>query len=217
MHYILIAIAIALIIYSIVLHEVAHGMAAYYLGDPTAKMMGRLSLNPKWHIDPVMTIIVPLLTYFFAGVIFGGAKPVPVNPRMFRDRRRGMMITALAGPATNVLIVLTCAAIVRLCSVMVSEGLLVDVFYFLRAVFNLVGFMNMILVAFNLLPVPPLDGSRVVAYLLPPDLAYSYEKLERYGMFLIMLLLMTGVHRPVLRYAIELYVVLSGLIPVLLF
>lgn len=212
MYYIQIAIAIAIVLYSIILHEVAHGLAALYLGDPTAKLQGRLTLNPVKHIDPFMTIIMPLVLLLMSGgrFLFGGAKPVPVNPFLFRDRRKGMMLTAVAGPATNLLIMFTCVALVRFFSLLASEGVLWDLAVFLRQIFNLVGFWNVILIAFNLLPIPPLDGSRVVAYLLPRDLAQKYEQLERYGMLLVLVVLLTGVHREVIIPALRLYMVLSG-------
>lgn len=213
LYYVQVGAAIALVVYSIILHEIAHGAAAFLLGDPTAKLQGRLTLNPIKHVDPFMTIAMPLLLLLMSGgrFLFGGAKPVPVNPYLFRDRRKGMMLTAVAGPATNLLIMLTCVVLVRFLSLLAGEGLLSNPAYFLRRIFNLVGFWNVILIAFNLLPIPPLDGSRVVAYLLPRDLARSYEQLERYGMLLVFAVLLTGVHRPVIRYALDIYHVLAGI------
>ncbi len=213
LYYVQVAAAIALVVYSIILHEIAHGVAAFLLGDPTAKLQGRLTMNPVKHVDPFMTIAMPLLLLLMSGgrFLFGGAKPVPVNPYLFRDRRKGMMLTAVAGPGTNLLIMLTCVVFVRFLSLLAGVGPLSNLAYFLRRIFNLVGFWNVILIAFNLLPIPPLDGSRVVAYLLPRDLARSYEQLERYGMLLVLGVLLTGVHMPVIRYALDIYVVLVGI------
>ncbi len=103
LYYLQVATATALVVYSIILHEIAHGLAAFLLGDPTAKLRGRLTMNPVKHIDPFMTIAMPLILLLASGgrFLFGGAKPVPVNPLLFRDRRKGMMLTAVAGPATN--------------------------------------------------------------------------------------------------------------------
>jgi Zn-dependent protease len=212
LHYIQIALAIALVIYSIVLHEIAHGMAAFLLGDPTAKMLGRLSLNPIKHIDPFHTIIMPILVFALSrgAFLYGGAKPVPVNPRMFRDYRKGMMITSLAGPATNLLIMLTCVAFVRFFAVLAREGAASDLSYFFLLVFYHAGAWNLVLAAFNLMPVPPLDGSRIVAYLLPPGLAHSYERLERYGMMLPMIMAFF-LFSYVYRYVADFYEVLTGL------
>ena len=170
-------------------------------------------MNPVKHVDPFMTIAMPLILLLMSGgrFLFGGAKPVPVNPYLFRDRRKGMMLTAVAGPGTNLLIMLTCVVLVRFLSLLAGVGPLSNPAYFLRRIFNLVGFWNVILIAFNLLPIPPLDGSRVVAYLLPRDVARSYEQLERYGMLLVLGVLLTGVHRPVIIHALRLYVVLVGI------
>ncbi len=213
LYYVQVAAAIALVVYSIILHEIAHGLAAFFLGDPTAKLQGRLTMNPVKHVDPFMTIAMPLILLLMSGgrFLFGGAKPVPVNPYLFRDRRKGMMLTAVAGPGTNLLIMITCVVLVRFLSLLAGVGPLSNPAYFLRRIFNLVGFWNVILIAFNLLPIPPLDGSRVVAYLLPRDLARSYEQLERYGMLLVLGVLLTGVHRPVIMYALDIYVVLAGI------
>jgi Zn-dependent protease len=152
-----IAAALALGIYSLVLHEVAHALAASYLGDPTARLRGRLTLNPLKHIDPFHTLVMPLITYFVAGIIFGGAKPVPVNPYLFRNRRKGMMLTAIAGPAMNLLILLTCVAVVRACSLLVGTGGTVPglIFGLLRLIFLTAGFWNLLLMIFKMTPVPP--------------------------------------------------------------
>ncbi len=184
-YYLAIAVALALVIYSIILHEIAHGYAAYRLGDPTAAMQGRLTLNPVKHIDPFSTILVPMMTYYFMGFIFGGAKPIPINPYNFRNRAKGMMISGIAGPAVNLVIMLVFALLHRL--FLLTHGVVSDA---LIAIVGLVGWLNMVLLVFNMLPIPPLDGSRVVSYFLPADLRQSYNSLERYGLFIVLAVLL---------------------------
>lgn len=180
-YYLAIAVALGLVIYSIILHEIAHAYSAYLLGDPTAAMQGRLTLNPAKHIDPLTTLIVPMMTYYFMGFIFGGAKPIPINPYNFRNRAKGMMLSGIAGPAVNLAIMLVFALLHRL--FLLSHGFVSDA---LIGIAGLVGWLNMVLLVFNMLPIPPLDGSRVVSYFLPPDLRRSYDSLERYGLFIVL-------------------------------
>lgn len=204
-HYLAVAVAIGLVIYSIILHEIAHAYAAFRLGDPTAAMRGRLTLNPLKHIDPFNTILLPMMTYYFAGFIFGGARPVPINPYNFRNMRKGMMISGLAGPVVNLGLVLIFAGMHRLLRLTggVVSPLITDVLF-------LAGLWNMILMAFNLIPVPPLDGSRVVSYFLPPELRRSYDSLEQFGLLIVILLIFTGVTRAVLWRAIVVYAYVAG-------
>jgi Zn-dependent protease len=158
---------------ALILHEVAHGYVAYLLGDPTAKAQGRLSLNPLKHLDPIGT-----LAFFF--VRFGWAKPVPINPRYFKNPRQGMMLTAMAGPLTNfVLAALFAMALHAMPALGVPPGN----FLFLACYYGV--FVNLILGAFNLIPIPPLDGSNVLAYFLPPRMAYKYTSFGRYGFILL--------------------------------
>jgi Zn-dependent protease len=186
------AVALALGIMSIVLHEVAHGFVAFRLGDPTAYLKGRLTLNPVKHIDPFMTVIMPIILFIGSGgtFIFGGAKPVPVNPYRFRNARKGLMLTGIAGPATNILLALTAAVLLRPFVVIfglegwqVSTNPLLYIVYF-------TGMWNILIAVFNMLPIPPLDGSRVMMYLLPRELAYRYEKLEQFGLVLVLVVLL---------------------------
>lgn len=186
-------IVIALILFSaVVLHEYAHGWTAWRLGDPTAKQAGRLTLNPLKHIDPLGTLILPaiLLTLRFLGypaVIFGWAKPVPVNFLRLRDPKRDMVWVGLAGPATNV-------------------GLAVIASLFLKAhpasgyrqFFELAVFINLLLAVFNMIPVPPLDGSRLVMGLLPNRYALPYSRLERYGIPIVIGLVYFGLFKHVM-------------------
>jgi len=203
-YYMILVVSIALVIYSIILHEIAHAYAAFRLGDPTAAMQGRLTLNPLKHIDPFNTVLLPMLTYYFGRFIFGGAKPVPINPYNFRNMRKGMMITGIAGPAVNLALVLVFAGLHRLAGMMsfLAPGFSV--------IFFLVGLWNMLLLAFNLIPVPPLDGSRVVSYFLPRHLQRAYDRLERFGLLLVILLIYTGVTKYVLWTGIDVFVHVAG-------
>ena len=174
------------LLFSVIMHEYMHGWVAYRLGDPTARNAGRLTLNPIPHIDPFMTIIVPLLLYFSAGFILGGAKPVPVNPLNFRRPRKGMMLVGAAGPATNLALGVGFALFYHLLKL---TGLMQP-----AMATGLVGavFINTILAFFNLIPVPPLDGSRIVAGLLPRDAAIAYDRVGRFGLFIVIGLIMFG-------------------------
>jgi len=165
---------------ALVLHEVAHGYVAYMLGDPTAKSQGRLTLNPLRHLDPLGT-----LAFFF--VSFGWAKPVPVNARYFRHPRHGMMLTAIAGPMTNFVLAALFSAWFH-----IMQNFGVDGHSMLYSVAYFGVLINLILGAFNLLPIPPLDGSNVVAYFLPPQAAYKYMSLSRYGFMILIGIIMLG-------------------------
>jgi len=177
----------------IVLHEVAHGYVAFRLGDRTAKQQGRLTLNPLAHVDPIGTVLVPVALIIFGLPAFGWAKPVPVNPRHFRNPLRGMMIVALAGPVTNFLLAGLGIGIVRLLVNAVPLRLLTDSAAGALVIQSVVLFMvmfavyNVVIGIYNLIPVPPLDGSRVLLYFLPPRAKRFWIGLERYGLILIML------------------------------
>ena len=181
-------LTISFLVISLGIHEAAHAWVAAMCGDTTARDMGRLTLNPIAHIDPFMTVILPLVLYLTSGFIFGGAKPVPVNAMRLRHPLRDMMFVALAGPASNFLLAIIFALAAKglmFFGGMPREALAVQVM-------GSAYFLNLILAAFNMLPVPPLDGSRVMAYLLPSGLRNSYVALERFGMLIVILLLMTG-------------------------
>lgn len=190
-------LALPILFFSVIFHECAHGYIAFRLGDPTAHDMGRITFNPVPHIDPVMTVILPMLVYFSSGgqMIFGGAKPVPVNPLRFRRDitiRKGMMLTALAGPASNFLLVLVFLAIFK-ALIAFTGGVSSPSLDVIAKIVNLGIFVNFFLMAFNLLPVPPLDGSKIVAYFLPQQHYNKYMTLNRYGFLLLILLLWLGV------------------------
>ena len=176
-------IKLVVLVASIVFHEVAHGYAAYRLGDPTAKEANRLTLNPLAHIDLMGSILLPLiLVVTHSPVLLGWAKPVPFNPAYFRNPKKGMMIVGAAGPAANLALAAVAAVVFRLFTPLGIVG-----FFLVN-----VCVINVILALFNLIPIPPLDGSRVVAGFLPPELTRSYLKLERYGFLIIFGLLWTG-------------------------
>ena len=182
---------------AMVAHEYAHGYAALRQGDPTAYQLGRLTWNPAKHIDPFMTILVPLMSWYAGGFIFGGAKPVPVNPRNYRNYRRGDIIVSLAGVATNLVLAVICGLLI------VPLGMLgqampgwTEPLAVLQTMMRYGVTLNLVLVFFNLLPIPPLDGSHVAKHLLPPAWALRYEQLSRFGILILFAFLTFG--RPVL-------------------
>ncbi len=180
-------LAFFFIFMSIVIHEISHGYAAYLLGDDTAKRMGRLSLNPLHHVDIFGTIILPIILVMTAGFAFGYAKPVPINPYNFKNYKKGMGITGAAGPLANFAITFLLAI---LYVILAKSGFNQD----LRAfeVIKLTMQVNIFLALFNLIPVPPLDGSRIVGAFLSDEAYIKYSKLERYGMYIILGALVVG-------------------------
>ena len=163
-------LAIVVLFYSIIIHEVSHAFAAYALGDDSAKRAGRLSFNPLRHIDPFGTIILPLILYFSLGFVYGYAKPVPFNPYNFYNFKRDSGLTALAGPASNILIAILLALVFHF-----SSGLF-------REILALIIFLNLALAFFNLIPFPPLDGSKVLGIFLTDEAYFKWTAQERKGM-----------------------------------
>ena len=195
-----IALSLIAIFTAIVLHEVAHGYMALRLGDPTARDLGRLTLNPLAHVDPIGTILVPIVLAVLNAPLFGWAKPVPINPRNFRNPFRGMLFVALAGPGTNIALALGASIIGRLLLLMVPQSLSTASASFgmnlLISLFTLLGYFviyNLFLAGLNLIPIPPLDGSRVLTYFLPTEGRRIMFSLERYGFFIFAALLYLGV------------------------
>lgn len=183
------------LLFSVIAHEVAHGWAALAQGDPTARDLGRLSWNPAKHIDPFMTILLPLMMLAASGgrMAIGGAKPVPVDPRNYRHYRRGDIIVSLAGVATNALITFACVALAALFGRLGQGGEAVSPTMVILQQMMLLGiYLNWILVLFNLIPLPPLDGSHVLKHLLPRPLANAYVRLGRFGILLLAVLLYLG-------------------------
>ncbi len=178
------------VLFAITVHEAAHGWVAGKLGDPTARRLGRVTLNPIRHIDPVGTVILPALMFFFSGFLFGWAKPVPVDWRNLHNPRRDMALVALAGPGANLLMAL-CWALVMRFVVSLGEGaawLALPLLYMGSAGV----LINAILMVLNLLPILPLDGGRIVASLLPQRMASSYLRLEPWGLIIVVALLVSG-------------------------
>lgn len=187
------------VIFAITVHEVAHGWVAKKYGDNTASMLGRLTLNPIKHVDLVGTIILPtLLLITGTGFIFGWAKPVPVDPRHFKKPRQDMAIVALAGPASNLLMAIGWALVARL-GVMFGSGnesIAMPLIYSGVAGISI----NLILMLLNMLPIPPLDGSRILSGMLPSYLAWQFNKLERFGFIILMAMLYFNVLSVLLAY-----------------
>ena len=192
-------LVLVMVFFSVVCHEIAHGYTAFRLGDPTASRMGRLSFNPIVHIDLFGTIILPAMLIFMKSpFLFAWAKPVPVNPAFFRDPKKGMMLVAMAGPAANFAIAVLLSVFLHL-----AGGILPA---FLTKAFAWVSLINIMLMVFNLIPIPPLDGSRIVSNFLKGKALWNYMKLERFGMFIVFGLLFTGVISSILYPAMNIAV-----------
>jgi len=187
------------ILIAITFHEVSHGYVAYKLGDPTAKMMGRLTLNPLAHIDIFGTVLLPLLLVIATNgqFVFGYAKPVPINPMNFKNPRQGMALSAAAGPVTNMVLALLSVLVLKFIIVPlanVSPGTVTDtVLVPLGKIFRASVIMNIVLAVFNMIPIPPLDGGRVLTGLLPSRQAISFSKIEPFGFIIVIVLIYTGI------------------------
>lgn len=176
------------VIFAITVHEAAHGYAAKYFGDMTAHQEGRISLNPIKHIDLFGTIILPALTVALGGVLFGWAKPVPVNFSRLRNPKKDMLWVAAAGPASNLVMAILWVLVIKFANV--APLIFVEPLMLMAEAGIII---NVILMVLNLLPLPPLDGGRIAVSLLPTGLAQSFSKLERYGFIILIVLLLTGV------------------------
>ncbi len=201
------------VLFAITVHETAHGWMALRFGDPTAKMLGRLTLNPIKHIDPVGTVLVPGVLLLIGGFLFGWAKPVPITWENLKNPRRDMAWVAAAGPLSNLLMAIFWALVVRLGAMLggAAEGWVIFVLYV-----GVAGiFVNSVLMMLNLLPLPPLDGGRVVSALLPPRLSWQYGKVEPFGFPILVLLLFTGmlgkILWPLITLLLSILVPLAGL------
>jgi Zn-dependent protease len=184
-----VAIGAIPVLFAITLHEAAHGYVARHFGDMTADKAGRISLNPLHHIDPVGTILLPLLTLWMGGILFGWAKPVPVNFAALRHPKKDMLWVAIAGPASNLVMALGWALVYKM-------GLMFPENYFAGPLLGMaqIGIqINVVLMVLNLLPLPPLDGGRVAVSLLPHRQAFQLSKVEPYGMFILIFLAVTPV------------------------
>ncbi|MGD9706739.1 MAG: site-2 protease family protein [Candidatus Delongbacteria bacterium] len=196
-----IIIMIIVLLFSVVFHEVSHGWVAFKLGDDTAHKMGRLTLNPIPHIDPYMTVLLPLMLGFMTGwrVMFGGAKPVPVNPYNFKNPKKGMAITAAAGPVSNLILITASVILFRILVTLgfvekynVQMRFFTNEMNFVDAFFVYAVLINTVLMVFNLIPIPPLDGSKIIMGFLSYEQAAKYESFSRYGMYVLIGLLFLG-------------------------
>jgi len=187
------------VLMAITLHEAAHGWVASKLGDKTAQMLGRVTINPLKHIDPSGTLLVPIVLLILGGFVFGWAKAVPITPRNFKNPVRDMAWVAVAGPLSNLLMAIGWAMIAKfgyMVSVDGADSMSVGAFLTYSGLAGVA--INLVLMVLNLIPIPPLDGSRVLSALLPNALAYRYNQLESYGLFILLGLLLLGVLGPII-------------------
>lgn len=200
-----IIISLTVLLFSAILHEVMHGYVADRLGDPTARLMGRLTLNPLKHIDPFMTILLPLLLLFSGShILFGGAKPVPIDPFNLKDGKKDVALVALAGPLTNLVLATLAAGIFHIGAGQIP---------IIGEILFLIVQINTYLAIFNLLPIPPLDGSKVFALILPDELSQAYLSIGSIGVFILFALLsfpIGGFYLP--NFMQHLYTLISGLL-----
>lgn len=186
---------IAILLFSVVIHEVSHGAVAYALGDPTAKNEGRLTLNPISHLDFFGSIFLPIIMYLSAGFIFGWAKPVPYNPYNLKNQKYGPAMVGIAGPLSNLVIAIIFGLLIRFSYVLNLPQAFLQIAFF-------IAFLNLILAVFNLVPIPPLDGSKILFALLPSRSLEFQATLEHYGIFvlLIFIFFFSGVILPIVQF-----------------
>ncbi len=197
-------ISLGLFFFAFTIHEFAHGWVALKLGDPTAKQLGRLTLNPFKHIDPLGTIVIPILLYLSnSPFIFGWAKPVPINFYRLNKPKQDIIWVGLAGPMANIILAGLIGLIFRVGIIANTQ---------IISILQALGILNLVLAVFNLIPIPPLDGSRVLTGLLPYDLARSYSRLEPFGMFILIALLAFGLLREVIWPLIAILATIMGLV-----
>ena len=181
------------ILFAITVHEAAHGYVARYFGDSTAERLGRITLNPLKHIDPIGTLLLPALTVMLGGILFGWAKPVPVNFANLRNPKKDMLWVAAAGPASNLIMAIFWAILLNMVNEPAGNNGLFNANYFLTEMSWAGISINLVLMVLNLLPLPPLDGGRIAVSLLPNKLAYQLSSVEKYGFFILIALMFTGI------------------------
>jgi len=189
------------VLFAITLHEVAHGWVARSLGDPTAFRLGRLSLNPLRHVDPIGTVLIPGMLLLFGSFLFGWAKPVPVDSRNFKDPRKDMAIVAIAGPLSNLAMAIVWAFLFKYAA---ETGATEGTWFGVREMAKAGIAINLGLMVLNLLPLPPLDGGRVVVGLLPAREAHQFARIEPYGMVILLILVFTHVLGAILQWPLAL-------------
>lgn len=206
------AITFGALIIAVMIHEIAHGLVALACGDPTARDAGRISLNPIRHIDPIGTIVLPLiLAISGSGIMFGWAKPVPINMARTRNPRQALWMTAIAGPLSNLIQALLAVAVFYGLGTLAERGVSGPAIEYGAVACVLFAMINIVLMTFNLIPIPPLDGSRIMAVLLPERLAIPYMRLERYGFIIIIVLLNLSVFDGLIKRSVEGFFRLSGM------
>jgi len=195
LHYQDLLLFVPVLLFSVIAHEYAHGYAALKQGDTTALMLGRLTWNPIKHIDPFMTVILPAMLYYMSNgaVMLGGAKPVPVNPRNYRNFKRGDIIVSLAGVFVNLMIALAAVILFVIVGLIGKAAPAAGTtFSIIQQMLFIAVSLNLMLAAFNLIPIPPLDGSHVIKYLMPVSWAVRYQQVGKYGIIVLIILLYAG-------------------------
>ena len=196
------------VLFAITLHEVAHGWTANKLGDGTARMLGRLSLNPIKHIDPFGTVLLPVMLIIMnSPIIFGAAKPVPVDMRNFRNPRRDMAIVALAGPLANIIMAVFWVAIFYISQLLIGNEAVLEGMIRMALAGMLI---NLVLFTFNLIPIPPLDGGRILSAFLPPKMSDILDKIEPFGFFVVIGLMLLGAFQPIINFSLGIFTNLFG-------